>query len=282
MFYQIGSFGILNTDKSVDEPLVLLDGGIERRHKEVYDFDNRLRKDYSGCLFQYTLQGSGCFEKNGVLHELGEHMGFFIRVPDESRYYLPEGSDIAWEFIYLHFDGEAAVPFIKRLEALGGSPFCLPLSSEPVNAALMMQRRMMEGYRPKPYEGGEFLYHFLGSLMRELAAPSDRKGNSLIEGAVKIIESEYQTLESIDALALRLGVSPAHLTRSFKQETGTLPVRFLTQRRLQAAIFDLLNTGDTLEAIAMRNGFSCGNYFCKVFRSHVGETPTEYRSRRKG
>lgn len=282
MLYQVGSFGILNTDGLENEPLMLLDGGIERRFEEVYDFNNRNRNDYGGYLFQYTLRGCGCFERDGIQYELKEHMGFLVPMPDESRYYLPESHSVPWEFVYLHFDGEAAKPFLKKLESSEGSPFCLSASSEPVKSVIQMQYKMMENYRLKPYEGGEFLYHFLCALTREVTSPSCRKENSLIERAAAIMEEEYQTLESIDALAMRLLVSPSHLTRTFKNETGILPIRFLTQRRLQAAIFDLLNTADTLDTIAERNGFSCGNYFCKVFRSHVGETPTQYRSRRKG
>lgn len=282
MYYQTGSFGILNSDEIEDEPFILLDGGIERRCQETYDFDNRKRHHYGGFLFQYTLKGKGFFEKGGRLYEVGENHGFLVGFPDESRYYLPENASEPWEFIYLHFDGKAALPLVRKIESLGSGPFTVTASSSSILSALQLHKRLMEGGRLLPLEGGEFIYHFLCSLTRDLLSPHGINSHSLAGLAMDVMETEYQTLESIDALACRLGVSPAHFSRTFKNETGVSPVRFLIRRRIQAAIFDLLNTEDSLDTIALRNGFSSGNYFCKVFRSHVGETPTEYRYRRRG
>ena len=50
-----GTFGFLNPGQLPDEPLLLLDFGIEKRQAEPYDFDNNDR-DYDGYLFQYTFQ----------------------------------------------------------------------------------------------------------------------------------------------------------------------------------------------------------------------------------
>ena len=282
MYYQMGSFGILNSDDIEDEPFILLDGGIERRCQETYDFDNRKRNHYGGFLFQYTLKGKGFFERGGCLYEVGENHGFLVTIPDESRYFLPENASEPWEFIYLHFDGEAALPFVRKIDSLGSGPFSVAASSTSILSALHLHKRLMEGGRLMPLEGGEFICHFLCSLTRDLISPRGINSHSLAGCAMDIMETEYQTLESIDVLAFRLGVSPAHLSRTFKSETGISPVRFLIRRRIQAAIFDLLNTEDSLDTIAARNGFSSGNYFCKVFRGHVGETPTEYRCRRRG
>ena len=40
MYYTKGVFGVLNLESLPDEPMVLLDGGIESRYKEDYFFDN--------------------------------------------------------------------------------------------------------------------------------------------------------------------------------------------------------------------------------------------------
>ena len=55
MYYTKGVFGVLNLESLSDEPMVLLDGGIESRYKEDYFFDNSCRSNYHGYLFQYTL-----------------------------------------------------------------------------------------------------------------------------------------------------------------------------------------------------------------------------------
>ena len=51
MYYTKGVFGVLNLESLPDEPMVLLDGGIESRYKEDYFFDNSCRSNYHGYLF---------------------------------------------------------------------------------------------------------------------------------------------------------------------------------------------------------------------------------------
>lgn len=282
MQYYLGVFGVLDLDPMENQPLKLIDGGIERRFREKYDYENDKRPGYHGYLFQYTLQGAGKFCKDGQCHRVSEGMGFLVHFPEHSRYYLSADSGERWEFVYLHFDGAAAAPFAERLEMLGGSPFVLGKESLPVRMALQMQRERLEGKRLEQYEGGEFLYRFLCALLREVEHPSSGQGNSWVKNAAAMMEADFGTLSGVEEVAVRIGVSPAHFARVFQKETGVSPIQYLTRLRLQFAINDLLNTPDTLEVIARRNGFSSGNYFCKVFRKHLNCSPTEYRNQRKG
>ena len=88
MEYNRGIFGVLNQDDMEEQPLVLLDGGVERRCGEAYDFINDSRPGYEGFLFQYTLLGEGVYEKNGFRHAVGRGRGFLIQFPEKSRYFL--------------------------------------------------------------------------------------------------------------------------------------------------------------------------------------------------
>lgn len=272
-----GCFGVLNIDEP-DAPLLLCDGGIELREKEFYNFDNADRPDFQGFLFQYTLSGTGYFQKDGITTPLPAGTGFLVSVPDNSRYYLDGGS---WELLYLHFTGSAAESFVEKLEALTGGVFFLPPDAPPIRKLLALQRRLTCGGRLEKYEGGEFLYGFLCGLLRELETQKSGEGASLTRRALALMQEQYASLSGVDELSRLLGVSAAHLTRTFSACTGHPPIRALTKLRLEAAMNDLLNSGESLETIAGRNGFSCANYFCKVFRATVGMSPTQYRRRKR-
>ena len=77
----IGVYGILDRDHWPEAPFQLLDGGVEIRWKETYAFHNAELGTYSGWLMQYTLSGTGWFEKNGKTYEMSpgkvfrHHMG---------------------------------------------------------------------------------------------------------------------------------------------------------------------------------------------------------------
>ncbi len=277
---KFGSFAVLNRDDIDNQPLVLLDGGLEKRYCEPYDYSNHLRPDYNGYLFQYTISGKGYFEKEGELIEVTSGKGFLVGLPEKSRYYIPLESEEPWEFIYLHFSGEAALPFVKKIKQYYDKVFYLSEKSIPIRKALQLQKRLLEGQRLRKYEGGEFIYGFLCSLLRELENPSDKEQNSTIQSAIAILEENYATLESVEWVAEQLKVSFAHLSREFKKEIGISPIQYVTNVRLQASMNDLMNTKDNLELIATRNGFSNGNYFCKVFRKNLGLSPTDFRRKR--
>lgn len=277
MHYRYGSFGVLNKDEMENAPLQLLDGGIEYRYQENYEYHNAGRPGYQGYLFQCTLKGEGCFEKNGECIRLTPGRGFLVRMPEDSRYFLPESA--SWELVFLHFDGPAAAAFQEKIEELCGGVFKLHEDSRAIEMIVHLQNRMLNGDYLRKYEGGKFTYEFLCALLTEIESPSvtDKKSFGIVNQAIEIMEEEYTSLSGVLELAERIGVSWEHLTRSFRREMGCAPVKYLTQLRLQAAMNQLLNSDDTIEEIACKNGFANGNYFNKVFRKHTGLTPTQYR-----
>ena len=140
MEYNRGIFGVLNQDDMEEQPLVLLDGGVERRCGEAYDFINDSRPGYEGFLFQYTLLGEGVYEKNGFRHAVGRGRGFLIQFPEKSRYFLEHDREEPWEFLYLHFQGNTALPFVRKIKHICPEIMSLDENSPPVRMALHLQR----------------------------------------------------------------------------------------------------------------------------------------------
>ena len=279
--YKMGSFGVLNIDDMENQPLFLLDGGIENRYKEKYEFSNDERQEYNGYLFQYTLEGKGIFEKNNVYNEIEKGEGFFVRFPEKSKYYIERNSEFNWEFIYLHFDGVAAIPFLDKINKLCQYKFKLGVNSLPIIMAMNFQNKMMNGDRLHKYEGGEFLYKFLCAVLREIESPNINNTNNIVKKAEDIMNIEYGSIDGIERLANRLEISVEHFIRIFKAEKNITPIKYLTNLRIQSAMNELLNTDEKLDIIANKSGFLNGNYFCKVFRKYIGMSPTEYRNSRK-
>ena len=217
------------------------------------------------------------YEKNGFRHTVGRGRGFLIQFPEKSRYFLEHDREEPWEFLYLHFQGNTALPFVRKIKHVCPEIMSLDENSPPVRMALHLQKRLISGERLQKYEGGEFLYRFLCALLRETEHPVTQKKSSSVQKAAEIMEEEYRKLGGIEELAARLDLSPEHLSRAFKEEMGTAPLSYLTGLRLQSAMNDLLGTEQSIDCIARANGFSNGNYFAKIFRKHVGISPGCYR-----
>ena len=151
-----------------------------------------------------------------------------------------------------------------------------------IQKALALHTRMISGGHLQPYEGGEFLYGFLCGLLRHVLHPAAFHTESTASQAALLMEKEFATIGGIDEVAKRLHISSEHLSRSFHSEWGIAPVQYLNRMRIQSAMNDLLGSTDTIEVIAVKNGFANGNYFAKVFRRYTKMTPGEYRCKKAG
>jgi AraC family transcriptional regulator len=78
-------------------------------------------------------------------------------------------------------------------------------------------------------------------------------------------------------LAKLSGVSAFHLSRMFKQETGTSIYRYVLRERLAVALDALLATGANLTAIALETGFASHSHFTARFHAFFGLTPIAFR-----
>lgn len=110
-----------------------------------------------------------------------------------------------------------------------------------------------------------------------LLSEQKNKYPDLVQDAVALIEAQYAYLYGVDELADLLEVTKHHLIRIFTANTGVSPGKYLTDVRVSHAKSMLLSGSDApLEIVAGACGYSCANYFSKVFKKHTGMTPTVY------
>ncbi len=73
-------------------------------------------------------------------------------------------------------------------------------------------------------------------------------------------------------------LSPFHFARSFKQATGSTPIQFLTQRRIDLAKRLLAESDLPIVEIGLRAGFKNQSHFTTLFRKITAMTPKGYRN----
>lgn len=77
--------------------------------------------------------------------------------------------------------------------------------------------------------------------------------------------------------AAALGVTPTHLSRVCRSETGHSAADLLTERVLHAARSLLISTAVPVQDIAGHLGFGSAAYFTRFIQQHTGRTPTALR-----
>ena len=99
---------------------------------------------------------------------------------------------------------------------------------------------------------------------------------------IQYIEENYRKRITVSEIAERLHVSAAHLSRTFKNETGFTIKWCITTIRMSHAQELLIHTETPVNKIAESVGYDDMRAFYKMFSKQFGITPTELRNRYSG
>lgn len=101
--------------------------------------------------------------------------------------------------------------------------------------------------------------------------------SNLIQRITDYIDHHYKEDISRTKLAEMVFLSPDHLARMFKRDTGETLVKYITDKRMAAAK-EMLSQSDTpIYQVALQVGYDNYSYFTKAFKQKVGLSPGDYR-----
>lgn len=119
-----------------------------------------------------------------------------------------------------------------------------------------------------------------GAEREEPALPGLKKGDKskYVLEAMDYIGKHYQDPNiSISDIALDLGISEGHLSRTFKKETDYTLLNYLTGYRIHKAMELLRDCRVKVYEVAAQVGYRDITYFSATFKRVTGLTPSEYQ-----
>ena len=145
----------------------------------------------------------------------------------------------------------------------------------------------MDGYLRDGVKGGEFLaVTNLLRLIGYLVSNYERCGEARLFGALPYrlgiltghMEDHFAEPLSASDMGRIACMSRANLFRLFRRHFGKTPLEYLTDIRLRHAREMLAASKYTVLEIALRCGFSDGNYLTRQFHRRCGVTPGRFRN----
>lgn len=98
-----------------------------------------------------------------------------------------------------------------------------------------------------------------------------------LDALLEDISAEPGGDHSVAALADSLGISPRHLTRLFRERTGTTPARWVERVRCDYARDRLQSTSEAVEKVSRAAGFASPVTMRQAFHRVYGVPPTSLR-----
>ena len=118
-------------------------------------------------------------------------------------------------------------------------------------------------------------------LFRKPAAGNDQPAQGPVRRALQLLRGRLDQPLDLSALAREVGVSPHHLSRLVRAESGATLQHHLRRLRVEHAC-GLLDSG---RANVTEAAYSCGyqslSHFAKAFREETGRTPREWLAERQ-
>lgn len=126
----------------------------------------------------------------------------------------------------------------------------------------------------------ELFFGILGRLFaaHELGSRAAITQKELVADTRSLLADDFTQPWTLQGIARAVHASPYHLSRTFRQVTGTTLSTYVTQLRLRASLERIVD-GSPLDEVACELGFTSHSHFTARFRESFGVTPSTLRSR---
>ncbi len=116
-------------------------------------------------------------------------------------------------------------------------------------------------------------------LLEKLRVKAYHQKDERIAAAKKYFDLNFRETD-IRSAAEMTGLSRRRFNDLFKEQYGITPNDYLTELKINAAKSLLVDNGLSVKSISELCGFNDHYYFCKVFKSKTGFSPTAFKKHR--
>lgn len=97
----------------------------------------------------------------------------------------------------------------------------------------------------------------------------------IVNSLMNYMNENYMRPISLETISKKIYLSPAYISKVFKDETGETPINYLIKIRLSKAREMLIAGGRSVKSIAIAVGYDDAYYFSKLFKKYHGIAPSK-------
>ena len=183
------------------------------------------------------------------------------------------------KYLCAHFTGSHAEKILTDL-GFPLEPYILESKFSPKIKDLF--DKMIEQY----LTNAPFLQYSLACLLEQILLTIaiekiKSEGYRTFKKSIKYIHANYTDKIEIPSLAKMEGLSNSRFITLFTKETGKAPSDYILGLRLGRACELLVTTDMSISSVGVAAGYKDQYFFSKIFKKHMGISPSEYRKKNK-
>ena len=274
-YFNIKQDGICDTSK----PLIIESCGNFRIIKKG---DRVTDRPYGRSDYQMLYISSGSahfyFDKKDNVLSAGSMVIYRPYEMQKYRYSAIDHPDAYW----VHFTGSDVEEILEKYHIVKGQNIYYIGNLHEYS---WIFRQMIHELQLKALNFEEILNNYLNQIFLLISRQISKNLKSSnfiqdeIEYATNYFNEHYNDNIVIEDYAQSRGISACWFIKNFKLQTKTTPNQYILQIRLINAQSLLENTNYNVGEIAKMVGYDNQLYFSRIFKSHTGLSPLEFRRR---
>lgn len=236
------------------------------------------RESYPTHAIELVVSGTGVLQLGRKTQRLVPGMVFSYGpgIPHGIR---AEGPGLIKYFV--DFTGGEGDDLLGRAMLKPGRSLLVRHPDQMASLVDLILDRAGEKYRVNEGLCADYLRAILRLCTETLGKKRGVRGrDDCLRPALALINAEYLRLRSVAELSSRLGVTPEHLTRTFRAGGLHPPSLLLASKRMSHAAGLLLTGEAKVKQIAYELGFTTPFHFSAAFKRHYGCSPRALRDGR--
>lgn len=208
--------------------------------------------------------------------------------------FTPKDSITTIEFVssdlegyYCHFSDEfiGANPFMTTLHGQAHTQNYSRISEKEADDFEFLLGRILHLYQTREANPNNYrlIPFYLSTVIAEFFLNLSKQpillqqNNTIAVDFMAAVRQYAKQNLTIQAYAALLNITPNHLNKRVKQETGKTASTIINEITILEAKVLLLQTGMTISDISLELGFNDASYFSRFFKNETNHSPTDYR-----
>ena len=242
---------------------------------------NHYRKRKKGInqnILIYCIGGSGTIHVKDQFHQVISDSYLIIPAGEPHTYWANE--ETPWSIYWIHFAG-------SKTKYFGG--FCcqvIPISrtsnariDDRINQFNELLSALEMGFTKETIEyvnlclGGLLASFFYVDTFRSVKGV---QSSDPVDLSVLYMQQNVNKCLKIADIAAHVDLSESHLSKLFRNKTGSSPIDYFINLKMQEAIRLLTNKSLRIKEVAFKLGYSDQYYFTRIFTKQIGTSPASF------